>query len=107
MKNEKYNLIYVQDNSKPVSALGYRYVTTLYNGPIIYIDDLVTLVEARGKGYAGILFNYVVEIAKKENIETIHLDSNHARYDAHRLYLNKKMKILAHHFRLEVLEIEN
>lgn len=102
MKEESYTLIYIEDGDKAVSACGFRYLTTLFEGRYIYIDDLSTLPEARGKGHAGALFDYVVEKAKSEGLQAVHLDSGHHRYDAHRLYLNKKMKIVYHHFRLEL-----
>lgn len=102
MKEESYTLIYIEDGGKAVSACGFRYLTTLFEGRYIYIDDLTTLPEARGKGYAGALFEYVVEKAKSEGLPAVHLDSGHQRHDAHRLYLNKKMKIVYHHFRLEL-----
>ncbi len=38
----------------------------------------------------------------EKGIKAIHPNSADHRYDAHRFYLNKKMKIIAHHFRLEV-----
>lgn len=102
MQEESYTLIYIEENGRGVSACGFRYLTTLFEGRYIYIDDLTTLPEARGKGYAGALFDYVVEKAKSEGLPAVHLDSGHQRYDAHRLYLNKKMKIVYHHFRLEL-----
>lgn len=102
MQSENYSLIFIEENGKAISACGFRYLTTLFDGRYIYIDDLSTLAEARGKGYAGALFDYVVEKAKTENLSAVHLDSGHHRYDAHRLYLNKKMKIVYHHFRLEL-----
>ncbi|MBK6635702.1 MAG: GNAT family N-acetyltransferase [Chitinophagaceae bacterium] len=81
---------------------GYRFTTTLYDGLMIDFDDFVTLETERGKGYAGQLFDHLVSIAKEKGIKTIHLNSNHQRFDAHRFYLNKKMKIIAHHFRIEL-----
>ncbi len=102
MRNEGYQLYYLEDGGKMVSVAGFRFTTTLYDGPIIDFDDLVTLADARGKGYAGQLFEHLVAIAKEKNIKTIHLNSNHRRFDAHRFYLNKKMNIVAHHFRMEV-----
>lgn len=102
MTEENYSLIFIEENNKAISACGFRYLTTLFDGRYIYIDDLTTLPEARGKGYAGALFDYVVEKAKVEGLKAVHLDSGHQRYDAHRLYLNKGMKIVYHHFRLEL-----
>lgn len=102
MNKEGYQLWYIEEEGKAVCAAGFRFTTTLYDGLIIDFDDFVTLADSRNKGYAGILFDKLVAIAKERNIRTIHLNSNHQRFDAHRFYLNKRMKIIAHHFRIEV-----
>jgi len=102
MIKEGYQLWYLEDEGKAVCAAGFRFTTTLYDGLIIDFDDFVTLADARKKGYAGILFDKLVDIAKEKNSKTIHLNSNHQRFDAHRFYLNKRMKIIAHHFRIEI-----
>lgn len=102
MKKESYSLIFIEENGKAISACGFRYMTTLFEGRFIYIDDLSTLPEGRGKGYAGALFDFVLNLAKSEGLPAVHLDSGHQRFDAHRLYLNKGMKIVYHHFRLEL-----
>lgn len=102
MKQEGYHLLYLEDEGAIVSVAGFRFTTTLYDGLIIDFDDFVTLADGRGKGYGAMLFDKLVDIAREKAIRTIHLNSAHHRYDAHRFYLNKKMKIIAHHFRLEV-----
>jgi len=102
MKTEGYHLLYIEDEGKAVCTAGFRFTTTLYDGLIIDFDDFVTVANARHKGYAGMLFDHLVAIAKERSIKTIHLNSAHHRFDAHRFYLNKKMKIIAHHFRIEV-----
>lgn len=100
MIKEGYHLLYIEEDGIAVCAAGFRLTTTLYDGLIIDFDDFVTLAAARKKGYAGILFDHLVRIAEEKNIKTIHLNSAHPRYDAHRFYLGKKMNIIAHHFRL-------
>lgn len=102
MKREGYHLLYLEDESRMVSVAGFRFTTTLYDGLIIDFDDFVTVADGRSKGYGAIVFEHLVGIAKERSIKAIHLNSNHLRYDAHRFYLNKKMKIMAHHFRLEL-----
>jgi GNAT superfamily N-acetyltransferase len=102
MKKEGYHLLYLEDEGLVVSVAGFRFTTTLYDGLIIDFDDFVTLTNGRSKGYGAMVFDHLVGIAKERGIKTIHLNSNHLRFDAHRFYLNKKMKIIAHHFRLEV-----
>jgi ribosomal protein S18 acetylase RimI-like enzyme len=98
MIDEGYKLIYIEENGKGVSFCGYRVTTMLHRGRSIYIDDLCTLPEARGKGHAKALLDYVLKEAKKEELQSIHLDSGHHRHDAHRLYLNFGFKITSHHF---------
>ena len=102
MQKEGYHLLYLQDEGQMVSVAGFRFTTTLYDGLIIDFDDFVTLAYGRSKGYGAVVFDYMVKLAKEKGIKAIHLNSNHQRFDAHRFYLNKKMKIVAHHFRLEL-----
>lgn len=100
-------LAFVDDGngSEPAPAVvGYRFMTLLYSGKTIYIDDLSTLAEARGKGYARALLDFVIDQARQAGCQCVSLDSgqNPARYDAHRLYLNKGFNITSHHFKLDL-----
>ncbi|MBS1936158.1 MAG: GNAT family N-acetyltransferase, partial [Bacteroidetes bacterium] len=79
-------------------ATGFRYLQFLYNGKHIYIDDLATLPSSRGKGYAGELLDYVINLAKEKGYKCVTLDSGYQRFDAHRLYLNKGFTLNCHHF---------
>ncbi|WP_420147927.1 GNAT family N-acetyltransferase [Spirosoma sp.] len=105
--NDGFVLAFVEDATlaKPVPAvIGYRFMNLLYSGKTLYIDDLSTLPEARGKGYASALLDFVIEEARKAGCQCVSLDSgqNPARYDAHRLYLNKRFNIVSHHFKLDL-----
>jgi GNAT superfamily N-acetyltransferase len=105
--NDRFVLAFIDegDASKPVPAVvGYRYMNLLYSGKTLYIDDLSTLPEARGKGYASVLIDFVIEQARQSGCTCVSLDSgqNPARYDAHRLYLNKRFNIVSHHFKLDL-----
>ena len=102
MLDEGFRLIYIEENATAVSFCGYRFTTMLHRGRSIYIDDLCTLPEARGKGHGKALLNYVRMQAEKEELQSIHLDSGHHRHDAHRLYLNFGFKITSHHFAMDL-----
>ncbi len=102
MQKEGYHLLYLEDDGNIVSVAGFRFTTTLYDGLIIDFDDFVTLDSGRSKGYGAKLFDHLTDIATEKGIKAIHLNSAHHRYGAHRFYLNKKMKIIAHHFRLDL-----
>ena len=99
MITEGYQLVFIEgEKDYAVSVIGFRYLQFTYNGKHFYIDDLSTLPEARGKGYAGILIDHVCHLAKQKGYHVVTLDSGHQRYNAHRLYLNKGFIIASHHF---------
>lgn len=103
--NENFSLVYIpnEDNTKAAGFVGYRVIHTLRTGWMIYIDDLYTNPEHRGKGFAGALLDYVDQIAIEKKIETIHLDSGYMLHDAHRLYLNKTYVLACNHFAKKVI----
>jgi GNAT superfamily N-acetyltransferase len=94
---ENYRIVYVGDDLA-YSLLGFRSQTTLFSGKLLYVDDLVTLPQYRGKGYAGALFQWAKEFAKKERFDSIALASGPQRHDAHRFYLNQGLVIDAYRF---------
>lgn len=101
-ESDQYEMIYIDIDGKAVAVLGFRYMRTLYQGKTIYIDDLSTLPEARGRGCGSALLDFIHEKARQEGLDAVVLDSGHARFDAHRLYLNKGYRITTHHFVKEI-----
>lgn len=94
-------IIFIEDGSPDAAAVAvFETGYNLFRGKYIYIDDLSTLPAQRGKGYAGMLLDWIAEYARKEGFNEIHLDSgvNAARTDAHRLYLNKRFQVASLHF---------
>jgi GNAT superfamily N-acetyltransferase len=94
-----------EQKSESVRAVtGFRVTEFLAWGKTLYIDDLVAAEATRGGGFASKLFDWVVEYAKKENCDELHLDSGAGphRYRAHRFYLVKGMDITSHHFVLKL-----
>ena len=102
MMDEGYKMIYIEEGSRALAFCGYRHTTMLHRGRSIYIDDLCTLPEARTRGYGRLLLNQVIEEARAEGLQSVHLDSGHQRFAAHRLYLNAGFKITSHHFALDL-----
>jgi len=97
-----YHLVYRATEGQVHSVAGFRFHDTLAWGRIIYIDDLVTLPESRGKGHAGVLLDAIIALAREQNCDAVHLDSGPQRHDAHRLYLNHGFRIGAHHFNCDL-----
>lgn len=106
-QNEGYVIIYISENDKVVAVAGYRIMNMLYCGKIVYIDDLSTLENFRGKGFASTLLRYIYRVAELNHCEAIHLDSGTSRTNAHRLYFNESFIISAFHFNKSIYSIKN
>ncbi|UOO82265.1 GNAT family N-acetyltransferase [Uruburuella testudinis] len=105
-RSEGYRLLGVFEEGKTnaVAVCGFREETNLVSGRHIHIDDVVTIPQSRGKGYAARLLAQVRRIAEDAGIQQIHIDSNvgSERAQAHRLYFENGFEISAHHFVLKV-----
>jgi ribosomal protein S18 acetylase RimI-like enzyme len=97
MLNEKYCIAGIMDNDKFVAFAGYRIMTSLHSGNIIYIDDLCTLESYRGKGLASQLLRHVKAIAISNNKDAVVLDTNFNNNTAQKLYLSNGFKLVALH----------
>lgn len=99
-----YHLAYLPDEKSVKCVAGYRYLEFLAWGKVLYIDDLITDQAARGNGYAGKMLTWLIEQAKTSGCHQLHLDSGPQRHDAHRLYLNHRLKLSCHHFALDLTQ---
>ena len=97
MKNEKYSIAGIIDNNKVVAFAGYRIMTSLHSGNIIYIDDLCTLETHRGKGLATQLLKHVEEIAISLNKDYVVLDTAFTNNTAQKVYLKNGFALTAVH----------
>ncbi len=106
MMEEGYELAFIEENGIAAAAIGFRYQQKLFDGKQIYVDDLTTLEEHRGKGYAGHLLDHVFDLARQRGYACVTLDSGPQRHDAHRLYLNKGFRISSMHFSKELMRVD-
>lgn len=95
---EGYHLARLESGGKVRAVTGFRIQHNLVWGRFLYVDDLVTTAEDRSKGHGQALFAWLIERAKSEGCEELHLDSGVQRFPAHRFYLAERMDIVAHHF---------
>ena len=93
-----YTLIFLEESGSVSAVGGFRVTENLCDGRYLYVDDLVTDESARLKGCAGMLFDWIVAHARERGCTEIDLDSGVQRFDAHRFYLGRGMKISSHHF---------
>lgn len=92
-----------KDTTQAQAVCGFRVLNFLYSGRQLYIDDLSTLPQARGKGHARALLDWSEAEARRLGCESLHFDSGVQRFPAHRLYLKAGMDITAHHFAKSLL----
>lgn len=97
---EGFRLAYLESDGEVRAAAGYRIYELLFSGRTLYVDDLVTREADRSCGFGGQLFDWLVAEARREKCHAFTLDSGVQRFDAHRFYLMKRMRIASHHFTL-------
>jgi len=97
MQNEKYFIAGIFDNDRFAAFAGCRFMTSLHTGNIIYIDDLCTLDEFRGKGLATQLLDHIKEIARLNEQDALVLDTDFTNNTAQKVYLKSGFKLAALH----------
>ena len=97
---ESYRLVgaFLPGDPQAAAVMGFRTMTLLYAGRTLYVDDLSTRPEYRGRGLAHALLHWAETEARTQGCEELHLDSGVQRFPAHRLYLKFGFDIGAHHF---------
>ena len=102
IKNHGYVLVYLTVDEQIIAAAGYRVAEFLAWGRTFYVDDLITLSQARKQGCGGKLLDWLIDKARELSCDQLHLDSGVHRYDAHRLYMSRKMQVSSHHFSMKL-----
>jgi GNAT superfamily N-acetyltransferase len=97
-----YRLAFLADGGTPLAVAGFRLAENLAWGHHLYVDDLVTLPEARSKGCGAALLAWLAGLARSAGAEQLHLDSGTARTDAHRFYRREGLEISGYHFKRSV-----
>jgi GNAT superfamily N-acetyltransferase len=98
-----YHLVFLEDE-EVIALAGFRFLEFLAWGKVLYVDDLITCAKARKSGHGNLLIDWLIKRAKEKLCDQLHLDSGPQRHDAHRLYIKNKMKIIGHHFALDLNE---
>jgi GNAT superfamily N-acetyltransferase len=88
------------EHDHAVSVAGFRVDEKLAWGRHVYIDDLSTLPEGRGRGGATAVLRWIDALAVAEGITEVHLDSGvqPERQAAHALYFREGHRISSYHF---------
>lgn len=101
-KNQGYRLLGVFEEGKTnaVAVCGFRMAHNFSYGRYLDLEDIITVPQARNRGYASRLLEEVGKIAKEEGVAMIntHLRVGGDRTAAHRLYYQHGFEITSHYF---------
>ena len=90
-----------EDGERDAAAVaGFRIGRMLAWDRYLYVDDLVTATDRRGRGHADRLLAWLHEEAARHGCTQLHLDSGVGpeRADAHRFYFRHGLRITSYHF---------
>ena len=101
-QKEGYKIIALVQDDEVRACIGFRVLTMLAWGKILYVDDLITKQKYRNQGYGKFLLDYVTTIASHNECDQIHLDTGYNRHAAHKTYLNHGFEFNSHHLVLNL-----
>lgn len=103
MRQDGYRMIWrAGEDGTPVAVAGFRLYETLYAGLKLYVDDLVTTEDRRGKGDGTVLMDWLAEEARTKGCKELDLDSGVQRFAAHAFYFARGLHIASYHFKRSV-----
>lgn len=94
-----FYLAYLLSGDKVICVSGFRIDESLSRRKYLYIDDLVTLNNARSTGAGKHMIDWLKRYANEYSCNSIHLDSGVQRHLAHRFYFKNSFDISSHHFK--------
>lgn len=92
MRSEGYRVLVYRDGGRAAAIAGYRISTNLVHGRFLFVNDLVTLDSARGKGLGRLMLRKLERIAEAEGCEYLVLDTAIANLGARRFYTRAGME---------------
>lgn len=100
MQEEGYRLAALHDRGRVAAVAGYRPMTMLHCGRLLYVDDLVTDAAARSHGHGRTLLDWLKEEGRRRGCRELQLISRVVREQAHRFYFREGLGIECFHFRV-------
>jgi GNAT superfamily N-acetyltransferase len=102
MDSDGYRLAALIDDGVVRAVAGYRYMTMLYCGRLLYVDDLVTDDRVRSRGYGKQILDWLKTEAREHGCSELQLLSRVTREQAHRFYFREGLAIECFEFRVKL-----
>jgi GNAT superfamily N-acetyltransferase len=97
-----YQLVFWEQDNQVIAIAGFSLGECLAWGKFMYVYDLVVTESMRSQGHGQQLLQWLIDFAKSNGCQQLHLDSGVQRHAAHRFYLQQHMDITSHHFSLKL-----
>jgi GNAT superfamily N-acetyltransferase len=98
MQKHGYRLVILEDEGKIKALAGFRIAETLARGTFLKIDDFVIHNRFQGMGFGSRLFQWLLQYAREQNCDQVHVDPGAQWRDSYRFYLRNGMQINGYHF---------
>jgi GNAT superfamily N-acetyltransferase len=99
---EGYQVAYIVEGDRVPAAAGYRLMSTMAWGRILYLDDLVAVEASHGSGLGTALLQFLQGEARRLGCDALHLDTGYQRHRAHRTYLRNGFRMDCMHLAWKV-----
>jgi GNAT superfamily N-acetyltransferase len=101
-ERDGFCLAALMDDGEVRAVAGFRVMSMLCCGRVLYVDDLVTDERVRSRGYGRGLLLWLKEEGGRRGCNDLQLISRVTREAAHRFYFREGMSIMCFHFRAEL-----
>jgi GNAT superfamily N-acetyltransferase len=102
-REEAYRIVFIESDGVVVAAAGFRFMTTMAWGKILYLEDLIALHTQQGRGWGSALLMWLQEQASAQHCDAVHLDTGYQRHAAHKAYLRNGFELNCHHLAWKVV----
>ena len=102
MAGEGYRVAAAIADGRVVAVAGFRFMTMLYCGRLLYLDDLVSDEAERSRGYGRLLLDWLKDRAREAGCSELQLISRTTRERAHRFYFREGFGIECFQFRYPI-----
>ena len=99
MESDGYRLAALAEDGEVRAVAGFRYMSMLHCGKLLYLDDFVTDERVRSRGYGRRLLDWLKAEGRAHGCAEIQLISRVSREGAHRFYFREGLGIECFHFR--------
>ncbi|MGW3440993.1 GNAT family N-acetyltransferase [Streptomyces bacillaris] len=97
----RFTVAYDAATGRALGAATHRVLATS-RGRLLFVDDLVTAAESRGRGVGARLMAELERRGRAEGCARLELDSGTTNVDAHRFYHARRLTVAAFHFGREL-----